>query len=242
MPWPVAAAPAPGGSSRGVNIRIREIESRFKDPSGFLKQVGFLLLSASQKAFVDQKFGSAKWPARMNPNVPGAMRDLEKGPSIKERRFDPRPAVMDTGTLKRSLSPAVHSALPRRSAPGLARVTVGTTVPYAAKQHFGSAFESIPVTDTIKKNLAIVLRRARGGWKRAIRKFDRATTLGEKAERGAAIDKAGDKAMRYARLGFLFNLKTFNFRIRRRPFLGVTADVLRKIRTQGERYFSGKGR
>ena len=74
---------------------------------------------------------------------------------LKKRRFEPRPAGMDTGSLRRSMSFRA-TPLPKG---GL--VEVGSVLPYAGRVQFGGESRQ-PITATIKANMAKFLRSKQG--------------------------------------------------------------------------------
>ena len=251
----IQVKPGPGGA--GIRVGGRGAPSSLLDnPLPFLRQVGVLFLAESQKAFRQQALGADAWPERINPNIPGILRDLEKGPSVKGRRFEGRPAVIDTNTLRRSLAPATQTPLPRKVG-SMFQVVVGTNVPYASKQQEGGV-ESIRITPTMKRNLAILLRRQRGGGrssKRLLDSLDRFNkgqpiTVGARKRLHQFFNRQGGDVTKlqakvasagiYSRLGFLFSMDVFTLKIRPRPFIGLTPDLRNKIVEHGKAYFNGR--
>ena len=66
-----------------------------QNPVRTLKRIGIMVTSRIQKRFVTQEGPDGKtWAPRMNPNIPGILMDLERGSTIKSRRFEDRPAVV----------------------------------------------------------------------------------------------------------------------------------------------------
>ena len=132
-------------------VRITRMRKTLADPSSALRQVGALLVAESQQAFVDQKFGGKRWPARAPVNVYGILADLDGGrTSIPKRRFQTRPALKDTGRLAASIS----FAITRRDT-----VTVGSNLPYAGVHQKGGPVESVKITGTIRRRLAEWLKK-----------------------------------------------------------------------------------
>lgn len=78
-------------------------------PQGLLLRLAATTLAFSEKAFKQQKYGSEDWkpryPNQTPPkiNVVGAIKDLMGDGEVKSRRFQDRPALTDTGELKRHL-------------------------------------------------------------------------------------------------------------------------------------------
>lgn len=125
---------------RGAIAKLEGLVSR---PIAALKKIGALLVSRAVKAFSMQSRFDEDWDERLVPNWPGIISDLDRGASIKERRFKPRPAVIDTGRLRQSIAWQLESE---------EVVKVGTNVPYASTQHFGGE-SVVQVTDKAKVGL-----------------------------------------------------------------------------------------
>lgn len=129
------------------NRYFEEMFKRSQDATRLFLRVGRLLVTASRNAFDQQSYAGKAWPTHRVPNVLGAVRDLEAGATVKESRFEGRPALIDTGELKRSIG---WSLL------GAKAVRVTATAPYAATQNNGGA-SSRAVSATVKANLSIFL-------------------------------------------------------------------------------------
>lgn len=113
----------------------------------------------SQYILAFQKQGrKTKWKIRHVPNLPGIIRDLEKGGNIAKRRFDPRPALIDTGRLKNSGATRIVGE----------KIYWGTNVPYAGIHQWGGQ-ETIenPIPDKLKdpKIKAALRKLERKGYK-----------------------------------------------------------------------------
>lgn len=118
--------------------KIQRWVKALDNPQKALKQVGIMMVAESQRAFVEQKFGGQPWRERAVPNVMGIIADFAAGRTKpKSRRFDARPALMDTGSLAKSISYRIVSA---------DTVEVGTNLPYAPTLHSGGKVQSEPVT------------------------------------------------------------------------------------------------
>jgi phage gpG-like protein len=180
---------------------LRSLGKTLDDPRRILTGIRSILKSQSQEAFKAQRFGDIIWPARYPKqkapklNVAGAVQDLATGPRIKARRFEDRPALLDTGILRRSIAAEIAGDT----------VNVGTKVPYA-KIHQSGGVSQQPITPTIKANLATVLKYGDAGRTKAgkPRKIDVKTQMLRK------------------RLGFLFGVPELVTKIHARPFLGLT--------------------
>lgn len=126
------------------------IAGRLEDLTPAMTQVGAILTSKAQKAFREQGRPGHPWPERMTPNVPAIVEDLNRGTTPPSRRFTGRPAGIDTGRLRNSLT---FAAAPRS-------VEVGTTVEYASDVQGGG--ETLHVlTGQGRRNLYELLRSRR---------------------------------------------------------------------------------
>ena len=136
-----------------------ELKRLLDDPRPILALAGVIMAAGSEKAFVDQRFGSFTWPERYQDltepfiNIAGAVSDFESGKDRPlPRRFLRRPALIDTGTLANSITSEVL---------GDEEVEVGTTVEYA-NQHQLGGLSSILVCEAGKGRMADWLRTPEG--------------------------------------------------------------------------------
>lgn len=120
--------------------------------SGALQRIGQYLVRLAQSAFANQRHAGIPWAPRHVPSILGVIQDLESGPSVKAERFQPRPVLVVTGALRRSL---YHQAT------GPKTVVVRSTVPYARLMNDGGE-SSRSVTPEVKQNLAEYLRANKG--------------------------------------------------------------------------------
>jgi len=126
-----------------------------------LQQIGVLMVAESQKAFKAQEFNGVQWPARGKINTMGIVSDFAQGKNKPpKRRFDPRPALIDTGALRKSINYKVIGAT----------VKVGSQLHYADLHQGGGESEGIQVTQDIQQRLGKWLKRqaddvrAKLGW------------------------------------------------------------------------------
>lgn len=126
-----------------------------------LKQIGILMVAESQNAFKAQAFDGKQWPARSKINTAGILSDFAQGKDKPpKRRFETRPALIDTGALRKSIAYLVTSST----------VRVGSALKYAARHQIGGTTPGITVTQDIQQKLAKWLRRrakdvkAKLGW------------------------------------------------------------------------------
>lgn len=208
-------------------IAIRDLEERIEHPEVFLRQVGLILVGASQKAFREQRFGGVRWEERYpnqngaKLNIAGALADAKAGrPAPLARRFNDRPAGVDTGTLKNSITSRVEGD----------SVIVGTTAPNAQITQEGGVSVQ-PITPGMRTVIAGWLRKSRRAAKRA------------KATGGSL--KALDKHEALDRLRFVFFKRDGAYlvpekktTVNARPFIGLTDESRSKIVQWGERWFS----
>lgn len=128
--------------------RIEDLKKKMTDGSkekrAMLQAAGTILVSRTQRAFNQQKRGRFEWSARQIPNVAGLLRDFEQGAKApKPRRFEARPALVDSGFLKGSISFRVVNNK---------AVEYGSTAPYASNQNRGLE-SSITITDKAKAGI-----------------------------------------------------------------------------------------
>lgn len=136
---------------------LAQVEALLRDPSPVLFALGEAAVSFSVRAFDDQAFAGDPWPERYPNqdsgemvNVAGVLADLNAGlTSIPPRRFEDRPALVDTGALRDSINW-------RRVDQDA--VEVGSTLPYADTHNRGGESRQ-PVTPGARKLLARFLRR-----------------------------------------------------------------------------------
>lgn len=137
----------PAEFTEGSKLEVATKLTR-KVPVSALNAIGAYLVSQSQAAFRSQSFNGERWQERLVPNVPGIVRDLNRGGVPAARRFQARPALVDTGTLRKSIN---FSAQPNA-------VVVGSTLAYAAVHHRGGTTEPVELTAQGRKALARFLR------------------------------------------------------------------------------------
>jgi len=113
---------------------------KLRDPSVVLKQIGAVMVAESQDAFQQQAFGNKPWAPRGKVNTFGVLADLAKGSTPPNRRFQTRPALIDTGRLRASIAFRVSSST----------VTVGSNLPYASAHHTGEEVESEEITQEMQ--------------------------------------------------------------------------------------------
>lgn len=136
----------------GILLRIA---GTIRKPQPMLQALGLLVVGRAQKAFMDQKRGAFNWQARATPNILGILADLNRDATPPARRFQPRPAGIDTGNLMQSLTPGgVGTVKPVAND----AIDVGTVAPGADLiQYGGESFQ--PVTEKTKANLRAWLKR-----------------------------------------------------------------------------------
>lgn len=201
-------------------VRLRK---RIEDPSRLMKRLGMLVVGESQKAFNDQALGEIKWehryPNQADPvmNIAGALMDLKRGPSIKSRRFDRRPALADTGMLRRSISNS--SALTMR---GNNQIQVGTTREGAFVHQWGGVTKAA-VTDVALWNLTQVKNEAAERMERVIggANWVKSMRSGRKGKTRVRPSEAGREYDAIRKLDVLETVGTLVTHVNPRPFVGI---------------------
>jgi phage gpG-like protein len=103
--------------------------------------IGRVLVASCRRSFALQRSpAGTPWRPRAVPNVAGMLSDFERGASPVARRFQPAPALRDTGHMERSLS--------FRLEPGRVTPTVGAE--YAAL-HLNGGVSSIAIAPGTKR-------------------------------------------------------------------------------------------
>lgn len=129
---------------------------RLKNKREILERLGF-----DAKIFVHQAFSNQglhrknSWAERETPSIAGIFSDANKpGGQIRTRRLDSRPALQDTGTLKKSIDYRVQEP----------SVVLGTNVEYARVHQEGGYSVQVKTNevDFDKKILAFVRTRMKG--------------------------------------------------------------------------------
>ena len=125
--------------------KLDNIDRVLRDPTTVLRQIGAVMVSESQAAFRNQRFGDVPWRERAPVNVFGLLADLAAGKEPPARRFERRPALRDTGRLQQSIAFRILA--------GAAVVEVGSNLPYSGVQHRGGEVESVPITKPMQAAL-----------------------------------------------------------------------------------------
>jgi phage gpG-like protein len=126
--------------------KIRRWKTNLENPEPALKGIGAMMVSESQRAFTEQKFGEDEWRPRAVPNIAGIISDFHAGKrEPPKRRFEDRPALVDTGALK---GPAgiVFKVMGNV-------VVVGSNRPGVGTLHKGGKVESLPITASVQELL-----------------------------------------------------------------------------------------
>lgn len=223
---------------RTLEVGIIRLRKKIENPSRLMKRLGKEIVAESQKAFRNQSLGEIQWderyPNQTSPfiNYAGALMDLGKGPSIKSRRFDRRPALIDTGMLLGSI------AVDKQEKPNVIRA--GTTREGMAIHQWGGTTR-MRITETMIANLEKLLEESKPKARAAYRwKF------GQKMIKSAAKGSGGQalSLTPQAALAEIKALKKLKKRIQgvqrvydtelvtevnRRPFVGITDALAEKM-------------
>lgn len=119
------------------------------DPRPALTAIGAMLESRAKVAFQEQRRGKDKWPARHVPNVAGIVADVREGRVPPARRFEGRPAGIDTGRLMADISSRVTAK---------DTVEIGSRLPYAGLIQYGGTSKQ-PWPKSAKETLRKLLLR-----------------------------------------------------------------------------------
>ena len=232
------------GLDKKTVIRLQKV---IENPAPVLKQIGVVLLGEAQKAFTDQQLGTIPWPQRYprqqppHINIAGTLADFLAGrKNPPERRFQNRPAGIDTNQTKRSLT--VAKAI---TVAGYVLKVTSATPGAGHLQHGGNTVQ--PVTKSAKKMLGDWLKRLR----KAVKKFGDQEVIvserhkekkkkglfggifGSKTQSTKFKSKYRSTAVQHleaaSRLVFLFHVNVLKTRIAQRPFFGITDAGLVKI-------------
>lgn len=191
--------------------RVGVVSKALLNPLKILKAWALLWVRATQDGFKAQKRGPFAWAPRMSPNIPGMLRDFERGPNVPKRRFEARPALMDTGMLKKSYAWSNRDSK---------SILVGTNIPYANLHQFGGKVK-IKITQTMRENLSTWMKRE-GGRSGRVMTGEKPGPGASKAEKKAYRDRMkANKATASSGLsdkfGWLFNTDVYEFTVRARP-------------------------
>lgn len=130
--------------------RIKLLRERVANPAFALHAAGTLLAARARSAFDEQgRRGAKRWLPRAVPNVLGILADLEAGRSPQAKRFEARPALVDTGTLRSSIRYSVIGN----------SVSIVAQVPYASTHEKGGVVTR-PIRREALKGLAAFLRQS----------------------------------------------------------------------------------
>jgi phage gpG-like protein len=122
---------------------LTNLANAMSQPDAARKAIGLYLVGRAQDAFRKQAKGGAAWAPRAVPNRAGVLRDLQAGRTPSSRRFDARPAAIDTGRLRSSIAYRLK---------GESSVVVGSNVEYASDVQRGSA-TTIDIDANLRKSL-----------------------------------------------------------------------------------------
>lgn len=206
----------PGDTALEAMLRkTKEMLKRIGNLKPLLKVWGLMGVSASQKAFTDQKFGDKAWPARYpnqstpKLNIAGTLADFNAGRSSpKPNRFQDRPALFDEGYrggLVGSLSSEVVSDT---------AVEWGTTKPYAALHQTGGQ-STQPVTQGAKERISAWLFQKNGNVRKGRKPF-------------------------VGKLWKLLGKTELTTKVHERPFVGIHSELASDMVKASEAFMEGK--
>src|SRR5258705_2228367 len=219
----------------GEYVLVSGLLDRISDKKALLEDIGKFLVAESERAFAKQQLGEYRWPQRYpgqpEPfiHVAGALADLSRSATVKERWFARRPALEYSGMMARSLSY-------RPVADDTVQVGIGSgpAAAYAGK-HQQCGISRQPVTPEALANLAKVMKTAR---KHAKSQRLRKGETGEK--RTERLGAASARLQALKKLGFLFQRKELVTKIVQRPFVGITDQARGQLHKIVVAFFSGE--
>lgn len=152
----------PGGA-------LDQIAARARDLRPALGAIGAYMVGRTIGAFQAQERGGIKWAPRSVPNAAGILEDLRGGgSSVPERRWEPRPAGIDTSNLRNSIASSVAPP----------SVVVGSTVAYASDVQLGGK-RTIQIPGALARTVRAWIQRLKGSRKDvAARRFAKPLRVG----------------------------------------------------------------
>ena len=201
---------------------ISRLMAAVENPESILKKIGALGAAESQKAFEDQSFGGIEWPKRYpnqqypTINIAGVLADFAAGKNKpKINRMQARPALVDTSTLKRTLTYRV-----RYTPSDYGKVRWGSPVDYAQKHQDGGTSTFI-ITDDMKKRIKSWLYKKDGNLKK-----------------GRQLERYNEKDIARKMRPFMSASRDeYTVNIVRRPFVGVTRELGQDIKKMLKMHF-----
>lgn len=133
------------GGDISFTLDAAVLQSSLEDLRPALIEISVHLLSKSQEAFQKQGYGRRpenRWRPRSVPNVAGIIGDLNRNMNPPQRRWEDRPALVDTGRLRQSINWAITDT----------EAIVGTNVQYAEIHQVGGR-SKVRLTRTGKDGL-----------------------------------------------------------------------------------------
>lgn len=210
---------------RSIHINRAQLRRGFVEHRrDTLLEIGRILGRDAYKAFGRQALGARPWAASRVMNRSGAILDLAAGPSIKERRWQSRPSLIDYGDLrKRTVEWPANVRIGGTSAAakeaGANVVTLVIRHPAARLSQEGG-IATTPIYQTAKNNLRQYLKKTRQQRDDAMAKWD--IPKAEKLE--------GRLGMVRRQMGWMLGKRTsFQTRVPARPYLGPTDEALDRI-------------
>lgn len=212
--------------------RVEKAKAALANTQPLMKKIGALIAAESQRSFTLQRLGDYQWPARYEGmsdpfiNIAGALSDWNAGRKVpKPNRFQDRPALIDEGILRKSIT---------FSAPDAVTAKVGTIKNYALVHQEGGETE-IPISSEAKKSIREWLYQTskKSGTvfsKKKVTHHGRSGKgLKQKTVRSAYADKIEQ----------LIYDTVWSQPIARRTFVGMTDNLEREIDAEIKKFFGG---
>lgn len=221
--------------------QLRKAKIKLTRLEPLLKRIGVLVAKECRKAFAMQKLGLSgeEWPARYEGmaepfiNIAGALTDWNAGrANPKPNRFQDRPALIDEGNLRSSITSKV--GMDAGSEGGT--IYVGTNRPYAALHQEGGWTE-IPITDRAKEAIYkwLYSKSKKFGMVPSKKKVTHHGRSG-KGEKQKTAHSAYAKHIEP-----LLYRNTWKQRVARRPFIGMTDQAEHEVGMEIRKYLLSQG-
>lgn len=220
-----------GFESFDEGARLRRLSDSLEDPRWILTGIGALLVSASQRAFREERMGDVKWKTRaetgMVPNWPAIVGHFAvKSSAPPARYFGNAHTLTNTGRLRGSINFRVASE---------DTVEVGSNVPYAKALHEGDESQTPVITKALQERMWDWIKKVRGQNKKAKQRLAKAKKKGPEAYARAvrSVAKTAAQADQTTALGWLLNKKLRGERLTiqhpARPLVGLPKDIREEI-------------
>lgn len=218
--------------------QLAALKGQLKDPSKpllsgqtLMKWIGLQGVAVSRRAFMEQKLGDIKWPARYEGqkdpkfNYAGALMDWKSGrPAPRPNRFQDRPALIDRGERGGLLGSITYRAT------GTLSVAWGSRFPNAAISQEGGV-AVIPWDKATKERAMDWL------YKTKPIKGKMVKTQFKKGKVKVGVAKTRQRGDYAEHIHTLFAKNPWTQRVAARPFVGIPETLAKDIKASVVLYF-----